>query len=398
MAAHDSGVQHAYHEDIDYYEGRAYGLYASARDGTEAAVEAFARRQVPITAAAARVVVAREHGFASWAALRRHVATLRDGDPFARAFRAIESHDVDGLRAQLERFPSLATAVGTNGNDLVGMAAATCDERLVAVLIEHGADLTHGNVHGWTALHQAAYSGLPPLARMLLDAGAPVGVSARGEGGTPLVIALFWGHRETAELLAQHGLLPTNLRAAAGLGRTDLIEALVAPDGRLAPEAGSQRAYYRPHSGFPDWQPSDDPGEIRDEALAWAARNDRVAALELLAGRGAVIDADVYRGTALGWAAACNRLDAITCLLRLGADPDRRASFGGPDHGRAATALHLAAGAGQLEAVKLLLAAGADPTIVDARHEHTPHGWAVHGGHDAVAELLRERGGLNAPP
>ena len=53
------------------------------------------------------------------------------------------------------------------------MAGATCDERLVAVLLERGADVTRGNAHGWTPLHQAAYSDLPLLAQMLLDAGAP---------------------------------------------------------------------------------------------------------------------------------------------------------------------------------------------------------------------------------
>ena len=35
VAAHGPGLQHAYHEDLEYYEGRAYGLHASARDGTE---------------------------------------------------------------------------------------------------------------------------------------------------------------------------------------------------------------------------------------------------------------------------------------------------------------------------------------------------------------------------
>jgi hypothetical protein len=192
LAAHGADLEHAYHEDLDYYEGRAYGLHASARDGTESAVAAFERWQAPLTEAGARMVVARQHGFASWAALRRHVAGLRDsGEPFARAYRAVEAHDVDGLRAQLETFPDLAAAVGTNGNDLLGMAGATCDERLVRVLLDAGADPTRGNAHAWTPLHQAAYSNLPLLARMLLDEGVPVDVSARGDGGTPLIVALF---------------------------------------------------------------------------------------------------------------------------------------------------------------------------------------------------------------
>ena len=33
LAAHGPDLEHAYHEDLDYYEGRAYGLHASARDG-----------------------------------------------------------------------------------------------------------------------------------------------------------------------------------------------------------------------------------------------------------------------------------------------------------------------------------------------------------------------------
>jgi len=36
-------VQHAYHEDPDYYEERASGLLASAQDGADGAVAAFAR-------------------------------------------------------------------------------------------------------------------------------------------------------------------------------------------------------------------------------------------------------------------------------------------------------------------------------------------------------------------
>jgi ankyrin repeat protein len=390
VAAHGPDLQHAYHEDLDYYEGRAYGLHASARDGTEGAVAAFERWGAPLTEAGARAVVARQHGFAGWAALRRHVAGLHDsGEPFARAYRAVEAHDVDGLRAQLETFPDLATAVGTNGNDLLGMAGATCDERLVRVLLDAGADPTRGNARGWTPLHQAGYSNLPLLARMLLDEGAAVDVSARGDGGTPLVVALFWGHREVTEVLAEHGVHPHNLRAAAGLGRLDLVEELVAPDGRLAPEAGAHRAYYRPHSGFPDWRASDDPQEVLDEALAWAARSDRVAVLEPLVARGARPDADVYRGSALMWASACGRTAAARRLLELGADPSGRSTFGGPTHGEGVTPLHLAAQDGHLETVRALLDAGADPRARDANFGSTPDGWAEYGGHPEVAAAIR---------
>lgn len=386
-------MQRAYREDLRYYKDRACGLLASARDATPGATAAFERWDARLTADGARAVVAREHGQPSWAALSAHVARLPESDdPFASAYRALEARDVDALRLQLEREPQIVHAQGTNGNDLLGMAAATCDERLVALLLAAGADPTSANVHGWTALHQAAYSGLPRLAATLLDAGAPVDRSARGDGGTPLVVALFWGHAGTAELLAARAITPPNLRTAAGLGRVDLVEELVGPTGELSSPAGSQRGYYRPHSGFPAWQPSDEPREILDESLAWAARNDRTEVLDVLVARGAHLDADVYRGTPLTWAAASGRLAAIARLIALGADPNGRSSFGGPDHGEDATPLHLAAGGGHLDAVRALLAAGGDPRLRDARHDSTPAGWAEHdGGHDALVALLRER-------
>jgi len=310
-------------------------------------------------------------------------------EPLASAIAAIEAHDVEGLALALTRAPDIVgRPVGDNENHLLDMAAATCDERTVALLLERGADPAATNVYGWTALHQAAYIGLPPLARLLLDAGAPLDMAARGDGGTPLVVALFWGRRQTAELLAETEPLPRNLRVAAGLDRRELVEELVAPDGALAPGAGAHRAFHRPHSGFPEWTPSDDPQEVLDEALPWAARNDAVAVLEVLVARGARVDADVYRGTALAWAAACGRVAAIERLVALGADVNARTTFGGPDHGEVTTALHLAAQSGHLDAITALLTAGADRTLRDGLHDSTPAGWADHGGQAAAVAAL----------
>jgi ankyrin repeat protein len=389
MSNGGEGLEHAFHTNMDYYEGRADGLLASALDRTPSAAAAFEGEGAELTPEGARAVVAARHGFGSWASLRRHVEGLAEsGEPFHRAYRALEEGRRDNLAELLSRFPELATASGTNGNALINMAG---DPDTMRVLLDAGADVGHPNAHGWTPLHQAAYGDRADLARLLLDAGAPADVSARGAGGTPLVVALFWGHRDVTEVLLAAGRWPGNLRVAAGIGDLALIDELVGPDGEVRDAAGALRGFYRPHGGFPAWTPTDDPQEILDEALAWAARADRVEVIDVLVARGARVDADVYRGTALTWAAGVNRAAAIDKLVALGADVNQQATFGGATHGEQVTALQIAAQAGNREAVEALLAAGADPTLRDALYGGPASGWAEQGGHAELAARLRER-------
>ena len=350
--------------DLDYYEERADGI-ASV---------------MGISAAEARRDLAARHGFRSWRELRRHVEAMQSGEepptPFVLAYRAVEDNDRARLAQLLDQFPDLVVQRGTNGNDLLGMAGDVASAKL---LLERGADPNRGNDYGWTKLHQAGYGNDCELARLMLDAGARTDLFARGDGGTPLVAAMFWGHREVAELL---GMEPVNLRVAAGLGDLELIRHLAG-----TPQAGAHRGFYRPHGGFPAWESSDDPQEVLDEALVWAAKADRAEALPLLVEFGARVDADPYRGTALTWAAANGRLPSIRMLVELGADPNQRGTFGGPDHGEGVTAIHLAAQAGQREAVSALLELGADPLIRDKLHGGTALGWARSGDQE-LADLL----------
>jgi len=363
--ATDHSLEQPFRTDLDYYEERADGI-ASVKG---------------VSADEARRDLAARHGFSGWSDLRRHVEAMQSGEepptPFVLAYRAVEADDHEGLVELLDRFPDLVVQRGTNGNDLLGMAG---DLRLVRLLLERGADPNRGNDYGWTKLHQAGYGNDCELAELLLAAGARTELYARGDGGTPLIAALFWGHRDVARLL---GSEPGNLRVAAGLGDLELIRELAG-----TPLAGAHRGFYRPHGGFPAWQPSDDPQEVLDEALVWAAKSDRVEAIRLLVELGARVDADPYRGTALTWAAANGRVDSLQALVELGADPNRRGAFGGPSHGEGITAIHLAAQSGQREAVVALLDLGADPLIRDDLHGGNALGWARAGGHGELADIL----------
>ncbi|MGA2741245.1 MAG: ankyrin repeat domain-containing protein [Bryobacteraceae bacterium] len=255
-----------------------------------------------------------------------------------------------------------------------------------------GSDVNEGNDRGWTPLHAAAYANQQGIAALLIERGAALDAEAHGAGGTPLIAALFWGHREVADLLGRHSAAPNNLRAAAGLGIPELVDACFNPDGTLTPEACAARGFYRPHSGFPDWQPSTDPQEVLDDALVWACKSGRLAVLERLAGAGAHLNADPYRGTPLIWAAACNRTETVAWLLDRGANINRKATFGGATHGQGITALHMAAQNGHMPVVKLLVERGADRSLKDDLYQSTAEGGAAYFGRNEVRDYLRSLG------
>jgi ankyrin repeat protein len=391
--------------DLAYNQGRADALLDVLRDGLPGALELVRAlhpryagaadaelRAAQLTPDDARLIYARDHGFLSWPDFVRHAAAVRQGkaaEPFLAAFEAIQTGDLGALARALRDDPALVNAGGTNGNTLLSLAVSVRQAGAVRLLLDAGADPNRANNRGWTPLHQAGYSNQPETVRVLLDAGAAVDGHARGDGGTPLVVALFWGHRDAADLLAARGLVPDNLRVAAGIGRAERVAAFFHADGSLSGAAGAHRGFYRPHSGFPAWKPSDDPQEVLDEALVYACKSGRRDVLPLLVDRGARVNADPYRGTPLLWAVSCKRTDAARWLLDHGADVNQRATFGGPTHGQGVTALHLAAQDGRVELVQLLTARGADPTVRDALYESTPLGWAEHFGQSGVAEFLR---------
>lgn len=406
--------------DVNWIHDRVRGLVRTRLSAGPAALEQirewhprFAEmtdeeiRQAPFSEEDARLVYAREHGFETWEELTSRVNSVASHpevaatEPFMAAFAALESGNVGGFVELLRANPGLANERGTNGNTLLNLAVSFASRKewkggLLAIeaLLAAGCGANDANDRGWTPLHAAAYANKVEIAARLMAKGAALDAEAHGAGGTPLMAALFWGHREMADLLGRHAVVPNNLRAAAGLGVPELVEACFSGERTLKPEAGAARGFYRPHSGFPDWQPSTDPQEVLDEALVWAAKSNRVGVMERLVRGGARLDADPYRGTPLIWAAAGNRVEAAAWLLDHGASVNYRGTFGGLSHGQGITALHIAAQSGHLAMVKLLAERGADLSAKEDLYGGTPESHAEHFGQTEVWDYLHARRGL----
>ena len=230
-------LQHAYRDDVDYHRDRATGLLESARDGTPGAAASFARWQAPLTEDGARSVVAREHGFADWAAFEQH---LRGAARVRRSVRA-------GLRRRRGARPRAAGRAARpvaragrpsrherqrparhGGRDRRRAPRARCCSR--AAPTRPAATRTAGR--RCTRRPTAAASTSPRCCsrRARRPTSPPAATAARRSWS-----ALFWGHPVPPALVERIGLAPGNLRVAAGLGLTRDDRRAGRPDGTLDP-------------------------------------------------------------------------------------------------------------------------------------------------------------------
>ena len=283
---------------------------------------------------------------------------------FHPAMKAIKVGDVEGLRELVREEPSLATSRSTRSHPtlLQCLALDAKDHpnarEMAEVLIEAGAELNE-------PLVAAASIGNRPVAELLLDRGAAID----GDGGwSPLEEALYWDNQNVVALLLERGAKVQNLRTAAALGRTDLIENFFNADGSLTPEAGK---IDWPFGSLDAITCSNHPPAIKQSLLdhinEWS--HDR---------QGVINNAFVY---------ACmhGHIDAAQLLLGKGAEINTVP--GGFDY--AGTGLHYAALNGHRAMVEFLLDHGADKNVKDTKVGSTAAGWAEHGQHPELLDLLR---------
>ena len=282
---------------------------------------------------------------------------------FDLAGAAIRSGDLETFKALIAQDPTLATSRSSRSHPTL-LQCLVLDGKdkpnnveMARVLIEAGADLNEPLVAAASIDNRA-------VAELLLDRGAAID----GAGGwSPLEEALYWNSRDVLALLLERGAAVQNLRIAAGLGRTDLIEGYFNADGSLRPEAGKINW---PWGGLETIAGSNFDQAVRqklaDRVNQWS--QDR---------QGIINNAFVYP-------CMYGHIEAAQLLLERGAEIN--VIPGGFDY--AGTGLHYAALNGQRAMVEFLLQQGADRDVKDTKVASTAAGWAEHGGHPELRDLL----------
>jgi ankyrin repeat protein len=272
------------------------------------------------------------------------------------------------------------------------------DPDLLRLLIARGADIAARDGRGRTALHCALDAERPQAVTLLLAYGAGVDIFAaaglgqteqveamlrddpalaqtpQDDGITPLFYAARAGHLRIAGLLQEHGARAEVSVARWWMEPTPLHAAALHGHTemcRLLLDAGSLIEGRNEHGYTP---------------LLVAARWQHLELVTLFLERGADLHAHDDNGvSALDWAAGAGNLALVRLLVAHGFDVNRKAPRGSWSE---RTALHFAAAHGRADVIRFLLASGADPTLTD-RMGRTPEETLPETEQESLTALFR---------
>jgi uncharacterized protein len=282
---------------------------------------------------------------------------------FHPAMAAIKAADLNEFQSLIGQDPTLATSRSSRSHPtllqclILDGSDSPNKIEMAKVLIDTGAELDE-------PLVACGSCDNVEVAALLLDQGAAI----NGTGGwSPLEEALYWNSKKVINLLLERGASIYNLRIAAGLGRSDLIENFFNADGSLKPDAGGINW---PWGDLEVIENSNHPpaGKVKLATKFKSFSNDR---------QGVIDNALVY---------ACMHGHIATAKLLLEKGADVNAIPGGFDY--SGTALHYAALNGHRDMVEFLIAQGADVHLKDTKVGATAAGWAEHGGHQDIKDYL----------
>ncbi len=341
--------------DLGQLRRQAKELRDAARSGEAAALNRFASHGFPrpgqVALSVAQLVIAREHGFASWARLKAAVdaAGAPDLAALVDQFLAASVSDKPQLAARLLRADPRIAAYDISTcavlGDLTGVQEHLEREPAVAVRPDSRrgwAPLMYACHSAWHHVDQERAEGILQIVWMLLDTGA----GANTSNGRP----------------SRHGYRSA-LFGAAGIANNPAVTSLLLRYGA-------------------------DPND--DESLYHAALHADRACLRVLLGHGARIE-----GTnAFAAAIAPGNTEGVGLMLAAGGDPGRPGSAGTEDGhlaDKTLAPLPLAVVDCGVDVVDQLLAAGADPNGLGTDHRSALRR-AVRKGNLDVARLLKRYG------
>lgn len=298
---------------------------------------------------------------------------------FEAGVQAILDGDVATLEKLLSENPELirTRSPRKHGATLLHYVAANGVERqrtpenaveVALVLLNAGAAVdaladTYGGGKDQTTLNLLVSSCHPAkagvqvgLVETLLDFGAAI--NGLEDDSSPLITALAFHYPKAAEALARRGAKVESVVAAAGLGRTDLVESFLDDNGDLKPSV--------PLVNVSWLELQRDPKANLELALVWAAMHHRTNVVGLLLKQGVSPAArDNRQSTALHWTACYGYLDTTRVLLDWKAPLEAQNQFGGTVLGQMTWCVINEPAGHHAQTIEMLLNAGANPENAD---------------------------------
>jgi len=387
--------------------------------------------------------LAKEHGFASWRALKAHAdAATIDG----QLIDAAKQGDAVRLRALLDAHPE-RLHLRAKPYEWTLLHFAATHVPALELLLQRGLDVNVRERGDNTyAMHWAAAAGALDAVRILADAGGDV----VGAGDDHELQVIGWAtcwqetddeaHRAVARFLVSRGARH-HIFSAVAMNLADEVRRIVADDASALNRRQSRNENHRTPLHFAVLmhraemvnlllELGADPLAVDGSGQTVAAYSSdpvidrpvmqRIAAMVAAeldsADRGQrtprAVPADLAAVLTLAdWSTAAvlatangallspasgvlhlmaqrNDVAGVEWLLAHGADINGRWSGDGP----LVTPLHLAAQQGHVDMIRLLLERGADPGIHDSMHDSTPLGWAHFFKHREAVEVLQAAG------
>ena len=293
--------------------------------------------------AEAQSIIARSHGFDTWARFLKHLNGLNDNGSavarFEKAADAIIKGDIKTLKRLLRDDPRLVHAKSTrqHGATLLHYVSANGVEgyrqktpanivEITELLLKGGAEVdAEAEVYGGgsttlglvaTSVHPFRAGVQNPLLQLLLDYGAEIDhKTGAGNRQSSVLGALANGRPEAAAYLAERGAR-LNLEAAAGVGRLDVVKSFFKSKTRLGNKRLQSAFLYACAGGHKDvvaflldnGVDLADGGGDGQTPLHWAVIFGQLEMVKLLLKHKPPLESrNMYGGTVLGqtmWSAA----------------------------------------------------------------------------------------------